>query len=141
MDIACENLGGREILVGEINEFAQIYRFDDFRLQLRKGNYFVVFDVPSTEWLERLTAVIKVGPVNRYHETLRASGYKFIVSLDNDAVDMEVYDISTSSVVNMTMSYQDVSELHEAFFDCIARPYLDQGGSLQQLKDLSLFQI
>lgn len=141
MDIICSNLGGRELLVEEINEVAQIYRFDDFRLQLRKENQQATFDIPSVEWLERFTEILNEGPVHCYRETLRGSGYKLMMNLEPDRVCLDVYDVLTHSIAPLSLSYEEASALHGVVYGAVVQPFLDQGGNMKQLSDVKRFQL
>ena len=141
MEIQCHIVGSWELLVSEINEIAQIYRFDDCRVHVVRGNQSITFDVPSTEWLERFTEVLKDRSASRYHETLRGSGYKLDLIKDQDGIDMSIYDLPSKEVELLHLSYEDAFTLHEAVLNCIIGPFLEQGGQLERLKDVQRFRL
>ncbi|WP_153006924.1 hypothetical protein [Sphingomonas sanguinis] len=130
-----------DILVSEINEFSQIYRYDDCRVHVVRGNQSFTFDIPSTEWLERFTEFMKDLSCRECHEILRGSGYKFDISNNGDSIDMDVYDIDSMSVETLHMSHEDAMHLHDSIFSCIIEPFLEQGGQLKQLGDVDRFRL
>ena len=137
--IQCMILGGTELLVQEINEFAQLYVLDDCRLQVVRGNQSVTFDVPSTEWLKRFTEILKNPGSRTYRETLRASGYKLDVRVEEGDLTIMVFDIGSSSVMPLDLSHGEAVELHDTVLNCLLTPFLNQGGRLDQLGDVIQF--
>lgn len=140
MEISCENLGGKEILVDAIREFAQIYRFDDFRISLRSGVNCVQFDVPSTEWLEHFTEVLRSEAPDEFDRTLRGSGWWFHVVRSETGVALFV-DIRQGHRVKIELSLDEAKQLHNILLNAILLPFIAQGGAVDNLQDLKTFEL
>jgi hypothetical protein len=141
MEITSENLGGKEILVDVIRELAQIYRFDEFRVSLKDGDRCVQFDVPSTEWLEYFTGVLKSQDPREFRQTLRSSGWWFHVSRKATGVTLFVFDIKQGRHLTVELSFDEAKMLHGVVLESILQPFIEQGGKVDDLEDLESFYI
>jgi hypothetical protein len=139
MNVSCENLGRRELLVDQIKYVGQIYRFDDFRITVEIDDYCVRFDIPSSEWLERFTEVLRTSAPAEFRETLRGSGWLFSVSRTEIGVSLDVFDIGLKADIRLDLSLEEAGKLHQAVLDALLLPFSDQGGQAEDLLDMDRF--
>lgn len=135
MEIRCENLGDKKILVDAIQSLIQVYRFDDFRIYLGSGQSGVHFDVPSTEWLENFTELLKSDPPVEFDRTLRASGWWFHALRTEAGVALFI-DIEKGHPLKVELSLEEANRLHGVVLDAILRPFVEQGGEVSNLCDM-----
>jgi len=140
MEIVCENLGGSEILVDAIKELAQIYRFDEFRITLKGNGSFAQFDIPSTEWLEHFTEVLKSNHAQEFERTLRGSGWWFHVLRTDTEISLFVFDLGHGRRVKIDLTLPEARRLHHAVLETILLPFAEQGGVIEELTDLEQFR-
>jgi hypothetical protein len=135
------NLGAEAILVDAIGELVQIYRFDEFRISITGGGHNVEFDVPSTEWLEHFTQVLRSRQPTDFNLTLRASGYYFHVIRTDHGLELFVFDRLSEKNVRLRLNFAEAKKLHDTVLETVLRPFVEQGGNVDNLVDLRSFHV
>jgi hypothetical protein len=141
MEVICQNLGLYPILVSAVETVFQIYQFDNFRINLKFNHNKIVFDVPSTEWLEEYTSLLVAAPPVEKDIRLFESGMRFRAKRADGQVNLFVSDVLTNNPVNLSLTNEEARQLHEGLLTAILEPFEQQGGRLETLRDLSLFKL
>jgi hypothetical protein len=139
MNFLCEILGETELAIDHIRNVGQIYRFDEARVIVEDRGVRVQFDIPTAEWLERFTDVLRATGPQEFRETLRESGWLFHVSRSERGVSLHVFDVGQQRSASVSLDFEQAADLHGVILDCLIRPFVAQGGRVNDLEDMGRY--
>ena len=139
MDITCINQGGERLLIENITELAQVYRFDQFLVRFITEDDRIECEIPSVEWLEEFTRLLKVQRGTLVKKVLRGSGFYFLAEKTNNGVVIS-FDSLNRGMVSIELTDSDACNLHQTVLSAVLNPFIEQGGKVDRLSDLELFE-
>lgn len=138
MPLWCRHIGDKRIAIESVRFLGQVYRFDNFEITIL-NKIRVVFEVPSTEWLEEFTKFIRSKANHCIDITLTGSGFPLKLWRTEDGVGMRIFDLVTGNSRDIELSDTAARELHACCLDIVLTPFKQQGGDPGLLEDLKSF--
>ena len=139
MKVFSAETNGGDLILSAVKNLAQVFRFDQTEVSVFSEGENLVFQVPSTEWLERFHRTITDDSQTDVSERLTESGYLYRVCAGPRNVAVEVFDLPSGSLRWLQMSRYEAICLYGAALTSVVRPFVQQGGKLEDLGDLDEF--